>query len=324
MAAAEKSPASSVPASPAPSHSSTEGADIKTILTQLPSKLDLEEMFSKMERSFGAKLQSLHEEVSHIGNRVQTLEEEGETTALQMHNIQTLQQTQNEALIFLQRKIEDLGNRGRRNNLRIGGIPETPEGTSENIPQTLTNLFNQLLGRLLDTPIKFDRAHRAIRLRALTNEKPRDIICRLHHFPLKETILQKGKQVRDITFGNCKVQIFQDLVQSTLIVRRALCPITKALSDRNIRFRWAYLFALVVNRQGKTNSISTPADVPTFQQALSIPTDTVEDWTGLYMEQDKQPPQRAKWQRTPKKRRRRTPSGNELPSTPKVTATKPT
>ncbi|CAH2282199.1 Hypothetical predicted protein [Pelobates cultripes] len=143
MAAAEKSPASSAPASPAPSDSSTEEADIKTILTQLPSKLDLEAMFSKIERNFGAKLQSLHEEVSHIGNRVQTLEEEGETTALQMHNIQTLQQTQNEALIFLQRKIEDLGNRGRRNNLRIRGIPETPEGTSENIPQTLTNLFNQ-------------------------------------------------------------------------------------------------------------------------------------------------------------------------------------
>ncbi|CAH2293191.1 Hypothetical predicted protein [Pelobates cultripes] len=65
MAAAEKSPASSAPASPAPSDSSTEGTDIKTILTQLPSKLDLEAMFSKMERSFGDKLQSLHEETPY-------------------------------------------------------------------------------------------------------------------------------------------------------------------------------------------------------------------------------------------------------------------
>ncbi|CAH2324705.1 Hypothetical predicted protein [Pelobates cultripes] len=77
MATAEKSPASSAPASPAPSDSSTEGTDIKTILTQLSSKLDLEAMFSKMERSFGDKLQSLHEEVSHIGNRVQLLEKGG-------------------------------------------------------------------------------------------------------------------------------------------------------------------------------------------------------------------------------------------------------
>ncbi|CAH2219776.1 Hypothetical predicted protein [Pelobates cultripes] len=248
MAAAEKSPASSAPASPAPSESSTEGTDIKSILTQLPSKLDLEAMFSKMERSFGDKLQSLHEEVSHIGNRVQLLEEGGETIALQIHNMQTLQQTQNEALIFLQRKIEDLDNRGRRNNLRIRGIPEAPEGTNENITQTLTNLFNQHLGRPVDTPIKLDRAHRAIRPKVLANETPRDIICRIHHFPIKEMILQKAKQIRDITFSDRKVQIFQDLAQSTLIARRALRPITKALSDRNIRFHWAYPFSLVVNR----------------------------------------------------------------------------
>ncbi|CAH2295381.1 Hypothetical predicted protein [Pelobates cultripes] len=324
MAAAEKSPASSAPASPAPSESSTEGTDIKSILTQLPSKLDLEAMFSKMERSFGDKLQSLHEEVSHIGNRVQLLEEGGETIALQIHNMQTLQQTQNEALIFLQKKIEDLDNRGRRNNLRIRGIPEAPEGTNENITQTLTNLFNQLLGRPVDTPIKLDRVHRAIRPKVLANETPRDIICRIHHFPIKETILQKAKQIRDITFSDRKVQIFQDLAQSTLIARRALRPITKALSDRNICFRWAYPFALVVNRQGKTHSISTPADVLTFQQALGIPTDVVEDWTGLYMEQDRQLSQKAKWQRSPKKRGRRAPSGNELPTTPKGNATRPT
>ncbi|CAH2276707.1 A disintegrin and metallo ase with thrombospondin motifs 2 [Pelobates cultripes] len=68
MAAAEKSPASRAPACPTPSDSSTEGTDIKSILTQLPSKLDLEAMFSKMERSFGDKLQSLHEEVIPHGN----------------------------------------------------------------------------------------------------------------------------------------------------------------------------------------------------------------------------------------------------------------
>ncbi|CAH2219215.1 Hypothetical predicted protein [Pelobates cultripes] len=133
-----------------------EGVDLKMLLTQVPSKLDLKAMFSKMEKSFGAKLQTLHEE--------------------------------------------------------------------------------------------------------------------------KQFCKRPGK-IRDIAYGDDKV-IFQDLAQSTLIARRALHPITTALSETNIRFRWSFPFALVVFQQGKTHSISTPADVSAFQQALGLPMDTVEDWTG--------------------------------------------
>ncbi|CAH2297448.1 Hypothetical predicted protein [Pelobates cultripes] len=281
MAAMEKSPAHSAPSSPATSENSLEGSNLKPLLSQLPSKLDLELMFSKMERSFGDKIQSLHKEVSQIGHRVQTLEEEGKARALHITNIQSLQQTHNEAILFLQRKIEDLDNRGRRNNLRIRGLPETQEGETEDIILLLTGLFNKILGRPLDTVIKFDRTHRAIRPRALSQDTTRDIICKIHHFPLKEAILQKARRLRNIKHGDHQVLIFQDLTQSTLIARRALQPITAALSDMNIRYRWVYPFALVVTQQGTTYSISTPTDVQAFQQALKLPKDTVEDWTGL-------------------------------------------
>ncbi|CAH2329469.1 Hypothetical predicted protein [Pelobates cultripes] len=259
MAAVEKSPAHSAPSSPAPSESSLEGNDLKTLLSQLPSKLDLELMFSKMERSFGDKLQSLHE-----------------------------------------------------------------EGETEDIILLLTGLFNKILGRPLDTVIKFDRAHRALRPRALPQDKPRDIICKIHHFPLKEAILQKAKHVREIKHDDHKVLIFQDLAQSTLIARRALRPITTALSDMNIRYRWAYPFALVVTEQGTTYSISTPAEVQAFQQALKLPKTAVEDWTGLTLGQTSHASQKNKWQRTPKKRRRRIPSGNEQTTSPRGTTSRPT
>ncbi|CAH2329668.1 Hypothetical predicted protein [Pelobates cultripes] len=85
--------------------------------------------------------------------------------------------------------------------------------------------------------------------------------------------------------------VFQDLAQSTLIAQRALRPVTKALSERNIRFRWNYPFALVVIHQ---KVITSPADVPAFQQALGLPTDTVEDRTHLAMERDKQRPQKGR------------------------------
>lgn len=50
--------------------------------------------------------------------------------------------------------LEDLDNRGRRNNIRIRGLPEAD--SAENLP----GLFNQILGEPPTHQIKLDRALR--------------------------------------------------------------------------------------------------------------------------------------------------------------------
>ncbi|CAH2301108.1 Hypothetical predicted protein [Pelobates cultripes] len=160
--------------------------------------------------------------------------------------------------------MEDVDNRGRRNNLRVRGIPEGPDGTTENPIQILTTFFNHILARPPETAIQFDKAHRAARPRNLPPDRPRDIIWRIHNFPLKEEIFHKARQNKELSVDGHQVTVFQDLSSSTLQARRALRPITQALMERQIKFRWNFSFALTVTYKDKTHTITTPADIPDF------------------------------------------------------------
>ncbi|KAG8549111.1 hypothetical protein GDO81_022666 [Engystomops pustulosus] len=56
----------------------------------------------------------------------------------------------------MSRHLEDLDNRGRRNNLRVCGVPE-PKGPKD-VKGILEELFNKVLEELDMHKIKFDRA----------------------------------------------------------------------------------------------------------------------------------------------------------------------
>lgn len=64
-------------------------------------------------------------------------------------------------LITMNRQIEDLDNRGHRNNIRMRGVPESV-GRDE-IKPALQSVFNSLLERPEELPIEFERAQRALR-----------------------------------------------------------------------------------------------------------------------------------------------------------------
>lgn len=51
-----------------------------------------------------------------------------------------------------QRHIEDLDKMDRRNNIRLGGIPEAMQG--EDVRYMTQAIFNNILGRPVEMPIK--------------------------------------------------------------------------------------------------------------------------------------------------------------------------
>lgn len=95
-------------------------------------------------------------------------------------------------ILEIHRHLEDLDNRGRHHNIHIRGVPETLE--QQHLEQTVTNVFNDLMDRPADSPIDVERIHRALRPRGCENYPPRDIICCLVNFPLKEAILRKARE----------------------------------------------------------------------------------------------------------------------------------
>lgn len=140
--------------------------------------------------------------------------------------------------------MEELENQGRRNNLRVRGIPETV--TNEQIPQALQNIFNNILECHEKATINFVHAHRALRARDPDSATPHDIIYCFQRFGLKEVILAKARQNEAITFNHSTILFFQDLSPITLKNRRALHPLLDTLCEKDLKYQWQFPFALTV------------------------------------------------------------------------------
>ncbi|CAH2247788.1 Hypothetical predicted protein [Pelobates cultripes] len=156
------------------------------------------DMFKKMEDSFSEKLKAVTSEIHHLGDRVCALEDNQEINENRWTECWKFQRSQTEAILSLQRKLDNIDNRGRQNNLRIRGVPETMQDEREDPTKILIRIFNQILGRSSDSKIKLDRAHRVGRPRNPPQENPRDLICCIHNFLLKEEIVQKAQLMKEI------------------------------------------------------------------------------------------------------------------------------
>lgn len=135
-----------------------------------------------------------------------------------------------------------------------------------------------MLDRPKDTDIEFVRAHRALAPRPPDTAPPRDIICCLQNFPLKEEILNKARRNERILFEAHAVTLFQDLSHITLQNRRAMRPMITALKEKGIPYRWRFPFALNATFAGKQHYLRMPEDIPTFCEQLQLPLIDLPEW----------------------------------------------
>lgn len=204
--------------------------------------------------------------------------------------------------------MEDLDNRGRRNNIRVRGLPESD--ASENLPAILESIFNQLLDAPTDNRIQMDRAHRALRPKS-TSGPPRDVICRLQDFTIKEQIMRAARSKHDISFENSAIQLYPDLAWITLQRRRHLKPLITLLRDRNIPYRWGFPFSLTASQDGKSAALRSFVDLPAFCKSLGLETPSIPDWDIGLLSAAPAPV----W-RSAQQKRRRPPSQGSPRSTP--------
>lgn len=254
-------------------------ADLQALMASLPTKADLSILAKQIAAECKEEFIQLRQDVSALFTRVEAVEE---TTATSSSSLQILQETvhQHSAQLFtLQQHIDDVENRNRRNNIRLRGLPEAV-GSDELYP-ALLSIFNDLLGRPPDIHIELDRAHRALRPPSQDDQNPRDVICRVHYYALKEDILRAARARRQVFYKEAQVQLFPDLSRHTLAQRAALKPILEVLRDKDIPYRWGFPFALSVRRNGKTYTLRSGADIPSFLKDLDIPDITIPDWPQL-------------------------------------------
>lgn len=212
------------------------GSTSRAERAQPPSLFDLEKLVSDIKNTVTAVTADLRTNIQAVAHRTGEVEQTTQTHAAAIRQVQSTYDSQLSHLLDLHRHVEDLNNRVRRHNIRVWGVPEsTDPGT---LQQTICTIFNDLIDRPADSPIEIERAHRALRPQPRDNEPPRDVICCVVNYPLKEEILRKAREWGCILHNGTEVKLFQDLSQITLQNRRALRPLLDALCTRNILYRW--------------------------------------------------------------------------------------
>ncbi|CAH2282862.1 Hypothetical predicted protein [Pelobates cultripes] len=225
------------------------GVELERIATAMVTKDDLTHLSSKLHEAIKTEMADLKGEIKAQETRILQLEQKAQTAEDHSTATDTALKRQGALLLAMRRQLEDQDNRGRRNNIRVRGIPEPTEGGG-NIEEILTPLFRIILREEAPAHIKYDRAHRALQPR-LAEGTPRDIICCLHSFPLKELIMAKARPRPLWNYRGAEVSLYNDLSPLTLEARRALRPITTILREKNMPYKWDYPFSITVRHNNE-------------------------------------------------------------------------
>uniref|UniRef100_A0A8C5Q612 Uncharacterized protein n=1 Tax=Leptobrachium leishanense TaxID=445787 RepID=A0A8C5Q612_9ANUR len=237
------------------------------LLRNLPTKSDLKEANAELRSSIMAELQHVRHDIQGLTHRVDTLEQGSDSLRLAQEVSTSVLQLRSTQLRNIALHIADLDNRGRRNNLRLRGLPET-ETSADQLTGMLLSIFNTLLDRPESSAIDFVRAHRALRPKGTTGSPPRDVICCLYDYGLKEDIMRKAREATQFSYEGTELQLYPDLSPATLAYRRALKPLTSLLRDQQLRYRWHT--HTVLSDQG-TFILQSPEDVATLSTDLQLP-----------------------------------------------------
>lgn len=243
---------------------------------------DMSVFAADIKATFSAAITDLKTSMLVLNEKMAVTEAEGIRRDRAIHNLERTTVTQSQHFIEMSRHIEDLDNRGRRCNIRVRGIPESVE--ADQIIPALKRVFNSLLERQEDIEIEFVRAHRALRPKGPDTAPPRDVICCLQNFGLKEEIMRKARRNDQIIFNGETIMLFQDLSQITLRNRRALRPLLEKLREKELRYSWRFPFALTVTYNGRQCTLRTPADLSDFCAALDLDPINLPEWYADYLQ----------------------------------------
>lgn len=222
-----------------------------------------------------AAISELRLDINALADRVHAVERVTAQQDTVLHKTTRKVDTHTLQLRDLQWHMEDLDNRGRRHNLRIRGLPESVG--VEQLSTSVTSLFNGMLNRLPQSVIEMERIHRALRPKGRETDPPRDIICCIVDYKLKEEILRQARGKQQLIHEGLIIQIFQDLSAITLQHRRNLKALLDVLRSKGIQYRWKFPCCLSATHQDHTALLKVPEHLCSCCDILGIPMVEVPD-----------------------------------------------
>uniref|UniRef100_A0A8C5M737 Uncharacterized protein n=1 Tax=Leptobrachium leishanense TaxID=445787 RepID=A0A8C5M737_9ANUR len=251
--------------------------DVLQLLRSIPTRADLTVATTALRQSLAADIQMLLDDIGGLQGRLDRVETGQRDQATFNTEISTRVDAQHHLLITLTRHVEDLENRGRRQNIRIRGLPEGETSPAE-LGRIRLRLFNSILGRDHTSHIDIERCHRALRPKGPADAPPRDIICFFLRFGIKEEIMCRERERQHIKFEGATIALFHDVSPITLHTRKALRPLTMTLQKENIQYRWLHPFGIQVRTPQGPVTARNESELEGFLQALHLPPTTLTSW----------------------------------------------
>ncbi|CAH2319298.1 Hypothetical predicted protein [Pelobates cultripes] len=248
--------------------------ELAAISANMLTRQDKKELVADLRSAIREEVAAVRQDLTALEHRVNELEVQRLQAEQQQRATDLATSRQGNLLLELRRQVEDLENRGRRNNIRVRGLPES-EGESPR--EILEGLFTQVLGEEAPPDFGLERAHRALRS-PRRDGLPRDLVCCFQSFQLKETIMRAARTQRTITYMDSRVSLYHDLSPLTLDARRTLKPLTGLLQQKRIPYKWGFPFSLQARVNNRWLAVRWPNDVPRFLRAAGLPEIPVPNW----------------------------------------------
>lgn len=303
-------------AMPSQEHTALLSSDraIWALLQKLPTREDLDSVATRMETALCGEIVGIKQEVTEVTARVSTLETD---TSVLRNDVQALQVTHEEVTDQIAQLHLLMDDRNRRRNIRIRGLPEATR--QADLKMTVTAIFNDCLDRPTETPIAIDRVHRTLGPRGSTDDRPRDVLCCLHNYSVKEDILQRAWRRGHVDFDGAQINLLPDVSRRTLQMRRCMKPLLEKFGEQGITYKWGHPFHLIARKEGRTYTLRHPSDVPAFLSSLGLPLMSLPNWLAFALPAGNNNPsvypngrpQRSRRNRQNQRRRPQAPQDNE-------------
>uniref|UniRef100_A0A3P8PYG8 L1 transposable element RRM domain-containing protein n=1 Tax=Astatotilapia calliptera TaxID=8154 RepID=A0A3P8PYG8_ASTCA len=167
----------------------------------------------------------------------------------------------------LRQKLDDIENRGQRNNLRFAGFPEGCEGSDA--LAFVRNAIPQLLKVDFPGGLEIDRAHRSLVRRKPDGHPPRVIIARFLRFQDREQIMEAARRLGQLNWNGHRIMIFPDYSKLVTDKRAAFNPCKRLLHERKIKFSLLFPAVLVLKMTEGRREFTDPKKAQDY--ILSLP-----------------------------------------------------
>lgn len=224
---------------------------------------------SSIQQSLNTALSSHQTAIDDLGGRVDHVESKMAEFSEAHNDLVDAHNTMEDELQRLTTKLADIEDRHRRNNIKIRGIPESISGPE------LVPYIQQMMASIIKSASKrdliLDRAHRLPKPNSVPATAPRDVILRVHFYHIKEALMRIARDTSTLPEPYHKLKLYADLSQHTIQARRKLQPVTAALRQHQVPYRWGFPTKLLIMKNGTTHVITTVADGAPVLRTLGVP-----------------------------------------------------